>query len=636
MSVWAWHLGCVRAAALVGPALLVGWRGSLRLSGLTRLLGTAVVALAFGTVAALIAGVAGLFALGPLVLIQLVLAVPLLGLSLGHEEAPGILPEEGWRAPLAAALPALAISLVRGLLSPPLNWDSLAYHLPFAVHWIQTGSLLTHVPLPAYPAQVTYFPAGGELPFAWSLLPWHGDAVLGAMNHLFLALASAAVAALALHARARPVAAAAAGALFALQPIQAASLLGTANVDLYLTFAFVACIVFLAHEDGAHAWLAALAAGLMLGIKLTALILIPVAGALGLAAGWRPGIRRLLLGLSAIGLVGGFWYARNAWVTGWPVYPLGAAALQSAETWASDPGRAGGARALADAILSMFGVAAPAGALALVVQLITGSGRLDRPLALATAGLLALWVITPNSGSFVSYNLRYALPGMALAAVSLAVALSRTDLSDEALANTGVALAGASLLATAVHLTLPPRWTLTALACLLLCALIYRARGLRLVLCIALLDLFAFQLFVEHQAPRTRHDWFYASYQGGMMRASAAWADTLPGATIALAGNLPPYPLYGARLQNRVTFVSVEPFGARFPHQVPGAVLRAHPDRGAWFQELVESHAQYLVVGRVDVTESFPPEDGWAARAPGAFALIHAEPHLRIYQVVSK
>ena len=607
-GAWEWHLGLARAALLAAPGTLVGWRATARLAGLERALGAAVAALAFATVATLGAGVAGVLAFGPLVALELALAAPLLYLSRRQEPATGpAAAPAALAAPVAVALPALALSLARGLLAPPTNWDTLSYHLPFAVHWLQTGSLRDHLLLPAYPAQVTFFPGGGELAWCWTLIAWGDDALAGAVNHGFLLLACAAIAALALHLGARPAAAATGAAVFALMPIQSASILGTANVDLYLAFAMLTCALFLVHEGGAHAWLAALAAGLALGAKLSGVVLVPLALALGLAGGWRPRPGALLAGAALAALVGGFWYARNGLATGNPLYPLGSARLEAAESWVDEPARAGGLRGLAEAVWAMLGVAAPAVTVGWVAHLARGRRALDRAVAVAGAALVAGWSLTPNTAHYVAYNLRYALPGLALGAVSLACALSGSAASAETLGATGAALAGVQLLLSAPHLALPARWTLTALSGLALGALAVRARGLRLALTVALLNLLAFQLFVEHHQPRTRLAWFLAEYHGGLMRRVAEWADAQDGATVMLCGPLPPYYLYGARLQNRVVMPA------------PGALATAGAD--------------WLVISREDTSTPFPPEDGGARARPDRYRLASDEPTVRIYRV---
>lgn len=397
-GVLAWHLGLLRAALLVAPALYAGWRTTRALAGLPRMLAVAVVALAELTAVTLVAGLAGMLSLGALVSLQLAVLAPVVWLSRGHSIAPAERMALG--APLAVALSALAISLARALLAPPLNWDSLAYHLPFAVDWLQTGRIGDH-----------------------------------------------------------------------------------------------------------------------------------------------------------------------------------------------------------------------------------------RALVLAGAALTASWFLVAGTALYVAYNLRYALPGLALLAVSFAVALEESELSSEALASAGASLAGVQLVLAAPHLALPARWLLTGLAGAGLAALAWLARGLRLVLCVALLDLLAFQLYVEHHQPRTRFDWFLDSYHDGLMTAPARWADGLAGATVALAGPLPPYYLAGGRFSNRVVHLTVEPGRERLPHQVPGGILRTRPDRAAFHDALARVRPHYLVVSRLSPAGAFPPEDGWAQDQPALFRPRVSGAHVRVYEV---
>ena len=660
MSSWLdLHAGLALSALLCAPALGTGWRTTRAVRGAARGVALALVALAQLTLTTLAAGLAGQLALGPLIALQWVALAVVSMLTRGQvadarlETDPGPTGFDALAASLpvaALALPALALGLVRGLLAPPLNWDSLAYHLPFALGWLRAGAIGGFAPLPHYPEQVTYFPGGGDLVWTWPLAAFGTDFAVGTVNHAFLVLNALAIGALARRLGARPATCAIAAVLWTLVPMHHASLLGTANVELYLTFTLLAAALFFTRDAGAQAPLAALACGLMLGIKLTALMLAPLAAGLGLAAGWRPSARAAALCLALVILPGGYWYVRNALATGTPLYPLPGGTLALAERFADGPLTPARWRELAEAVWSMLGVWGAVAALAWLVHLhraLTGPERaLHLTWTLMTAALVASWSVTPNTARYLDYNLRYMLPGLALAAVSIAVALEHTHLPEPVLIALGTATAGAQLLELATHLALPARWTLTALAGLALGALAARASltlragrarpvastALILLVALAGLDLFAVQIHAAHHAPPTRSDWFLAGYHDGLFRDAAAWADALPGARLALAGPLPPYYFLGSRFQNRVDSLSVEPDGACLPHEVPGGRLRTHPDRAAWQRALAAARPDYVVTTNLP-DQPFPPEDAWAAADPAHFKLAATHAHWHAWQV---
>ena len=78
------------------------------------------------------------------------------------------------RDPLTAAMALSAAAVVafrvlRATVSPALAWDSLTYHLVRPVLWVQHG----YDPVERAPDQVgylTFFPRGGDVPWAWSML----------------------------------------------------------------------------------------------------------------------------------------------------------------------------------------------------------------------------------------------------------------------------------------------------------------------------------------------------------------------------------------------------------------------------------------------------------------------------------
>ena len=77
----------------------------------------------------------------------------------------------GWNALFVACASFYAL---RALIVPPLGWDALTYHGPRAVEWVTSG----HFSFGPGPSQLDiyrlYF-AGAEVLAAWSMLPFHSD-----------------------------------------------------------------------------------------------------------------------------------------------------------------------------------------------------------------------------------------------------------------------------------------------------------------------------------------------------------------------------------------------------------------------------------------------------------------------------
>lgn len=189
-------------------------------------------------------------------------------------------------------LPLVAIALVRllkSLIAPPMAWDAMTMHLPKAAFWIQSGSLA----LPDFPDAWTYyrwFPGGGEILFAWVMLPVRGDLLLGAFGFLIWIAIWIAGARLAKVLGAPDGNAWLAGAALAALP--AALVFMSANyVDnlavLFVLIALTHAISFARSGESRSSLLGCAAAGLAIAVKTSSLVLaFPLVLALAGAA-WR-------------------------------------------------------------------------------------------------------------------------------------------------------------------------------------------------------------------------------------------------------------------------------------------------------------------------------------------------------------
>jgi hypothetical protein len=221
----------------------------------------------------------------------------------------------------------LAIQLLKVIGAPPFGIDSLGYHLPKALDWLQSGSLLS-----ANPVSFFYYPGVSELFDVWLMLPFRDSLLVNLQSWPF-----AVMAVLAIYSLARrvglPIRWAAYSGLFFLSIRAVQGALGFANYqdnDIVLAGLFLAAgALAIAAVEGANRGLIigeGIALGLLIGVKFSgpgyALLII---GAHILFAVTRHNARRLLVDLAiligSMALVGGFWYLHN-WITlGNPVPP---------------------------------------------------------------------------------------------------------------------------------------------------------------------------------------------------------------------------------------------------------------------------------------------------------------------------
>ena len=224
-----------------------------------------------------------------------------------------------WLAWMAARVGGVA------LLNFPSDWDTLMYHLPLVDQWLRAGSLYA----PDDP--VWYNAANVELVGLWCVGPFSGDFLTGLTNLAALVLfAGAAVelgGELGLGRRLSHVA----GLAVVSNWVVFRQSLDSKN-DMAVAALFLASLLFGVRylrlgQRGALAY-AACAFGLLCGVKyyavgyagvaLMSMAIVSLAG----ARAWR-GLKLVAAGIAGTVIWGGYWYLRNFWITGTPIYPKG-------------------------------------------------------------------------------------------------------------------------------------------------------------------------------------------------------------------------------------------------------------------------------------------------------------------------
>lgn len=213
------------------------------------------------------------------------------------------------------------LSVLAGLLlamSAPLEWDELAYHLPYARDYANAGGLVVSERL-RFPLQ----PHNYQLLYAAALQFAHEPAA-----HLVHLLAGGMVAA-GLFAFARSQFGLATAVLAAVMFLAfAGSLFDTALVDLglamFVFYAFYALAFWQRSQAGGLLPLAAFLLAMAAGTKYQGLAQLP-GFALAVVVAARPGWLRPMVQAGAVfALFAGGWYLRNWLISGDPLHPLGA------------------------------------------------------------------------------------------------------------------------------------------------------------------------------------------------------------------------------------------------------------------------------------------------------------------------
>ena len=435
------HLLLVLSVAALGGAAL---RAAAALSA--RGLDLAVAAAAIGATAAgleaLALGLVGLGGSGPA--LALAAAATWMATRAGLEKpSPSVVEQmrEAWPGlPLAGrlALGALAgAGLAWGawlVRNPALGFDSVQYHIPEVVLWVQEGSPGANLPGVLEP--VSNLPLMSEVLLAWqvglaqSLVPfslWAPAMLALLVSAGWLGLRGAGVG--------RRAAGLAVAAMAALPILTHVHQNGAYNDLPALTWLIVAAGLAVPARRNPRLLVAVLlAAGLAAGTKTTVL---PLSALVVLAAFWpeRSRLRELGRPLVAAALaalvVGGLWYLRDLLNHGSPFWP-DVAAPWGDPTPVDAPSFLDRPRATLDRLLDRYLEVFAGGLLALGAALVAGVAVRDRAVrigAAVTLGSLLLWLAAPatglaESGSVVGTvsTLRYLLPAIAAATATLALA----------------------------------------------------------------------------------------------------------------------------------------------------------------------------------------------------------------------
>ncbi len=486
------------SGSLAVAAVSLRRRYLTELTGATARLAEAVIGLALLTAILELLGTVGWFRLGPIVVGSALTGIagwrmrpPAVGrpaapagrapaVSGPAAPAPASGHRSGWAAASVGVILLAGGALAAEWAGPTFQsydvgirtFDSLWYHLPWAAWFAQTGHI-TPLRFTDVEYLTPFYPATAELYHGLGIVLLGHDTLSPAFNLLWLGLVL-----LAAYCVGRPHGIGSItllGAALALAtPMMTLSQAGSAANDIVGVFFLLAAVALLSDAP----ILAAVAAGLAVGVKLT--LLAPVValtlGVIWLAPRGRRGSVAVRWIVPAF-VAGGFWYVRNLIAVGNPLPWLslpGLAAparplqqhtgfsvahyLFSSHTWTSvfGPGLKAGlgpwwpavlAATLAGPLLCLFG------------------GERRRVLGLVALASLAAYLITPETAAGprghptgFAFNLRYAAPPLVLSLTILPLAWGLAGRRRRAL--TATALVAVAVATVAQGRLWPARHTL--------------------------------------------------------------------------------------------------------------------------------------------------------------------------------
>jgi hypothetical protein len=393
-------------------------------------------------------------------------------------------------------------------------WDDYTYHMVYPASWLSAHAIAAASQAQAFTMQAWY-PLSASLVAAWFMAPFpasRGEALawVGLTGPLYAGIAASAAAELLGRLGCRRGAWAVPVALLATSDRIGVMASSFSDADLAQSAALFAAFVFAvprgAVEDGREvavdAGCAGLLTGFAIGVKASAVppalvVLLVIAcragaRASGRAATLRAAMRPALVFLASWIVTGGYWYARNLFHTGNPVYPaafLGWPGATFPETTLVEyAARYGLRRALVDALAvyanwpPFHGLVAAGGLVGLAGCAAARWRRLTRParyfacgaLALAATLLLLLPATPYSAGNAMTFrsgfvhwdSMRYValLPLLGWTALGFLIDGGAGASTPRALAAAAIATAG--VLASGVT----PRGSVIALVVLAVCA----------------------------------------------------------------------------------------------------------------------------------------------------------------------
>jgi hypothetical protein len=566
------------------------------------------------------------------------------------------------------ALHAVGSEALRGLLRPPLSWDSLMYHLMLSARWLQERNLKPV--FGPYPVNdYGFVPANGSVWLWWWMAPSHSELYvnLAFLPHwLLLGLATGGIARQLGARRHWPLA----GCLVLLTPT-VLRFAATPYVDVFLAAALLGAgyfaILWMREPRFGDAALAGFGLGLASGAKLLG---VPYAAVLaGMAvlgtfrAGgsgqvWKRRTAQIALAVLLAAALGSYFYLRNVAYGAGPLaiacegrigpQPKGPLPALPRPDSVLDRWETVGKTQVLDAFLGITrpqSIELGAGPQALVLLLaflalpfaLPRAVRRESSLvAVQIAFELLFWLVVPFAANFhIFANIRYLVPAIGLACAGGIAILEWRGVEERWVTGIAFALACQGLLQLHAEMSHGVRITIAAadLAAVAL-AISPSLRGLvrrrcrelavaALVLALAGVPFLArFRVADRPRALAT--EWTSHSTSAKLFAGGWGWLDQNGGDgtvdVVGAPGTYFVYPAMGPYLERKAIYVNVNAANLDNAAGYPKCDPRVAPSPAAWVSNLARARVRWILLCRYPEFD-FPAEERWAESRPDLFTL---------------
>lgn len=541
------------------------------------------------------------------------------------------------------------VELFNAFVQYPWEYDTLAYHMPMVVEWLQSGSLW-EIFYAVWGGPLGYYPGHHELLVTWFVLPFGTDLLANLLNFGVVGVTLVVLYKILKEVGVDDFLAWLAGALVMVMPIFLRQI-GTGQVDLLMALGVVLgwylMLRSFKRRDGLLLIPLLMDFALLLGTKyLSILYIIPllVVFLLFFKTWYKQTKWWWAWTLFFLGWLGSMWYWRNLVITGNPIFPAGV----SFGGWTLFEGYAG----LTDRIqeLSLWHRITESGEwslwvkamiketgwhmylvvgayVILVVELIyklffsrlqRGEGRIYTLMLFFLPAYWYLYFIAPYTASMMEHNVRYAMPWLMLAMIMVMYTVYKSGVLRKVFVMGLLGLLWWQFLQVVfsqrigLQLFFEPQFVyqhgvlflsmIGVIALFMAFIELWRRQSLlrffMIVVCV--LASYGFLVMTDVVRADMRQVSWEHKYGFPLMKAYE-WLDDNASDDAVVANTLNPlyYPLYGSELTRKVRYININDCGDcdYYEYHSKRMTLRENPSYAAWRANLEDAEVDYLVVG---------------------------------------
>lgn len=580
-----------------------------------------------------------------------------------------------------------AIELFNAFVQYPWEYDTIAYHMPIVVEWLQAESLWK-IFYAVWGGPLGYYPSNHELLLSWLILPFGNDYLANLLNFPIIGVMVVVIYKILREMNVDAFLAWMAGALVMVMPIFLRQF-GTGQVDLLMALGvLISWYCFLRthkRRDGLLLIPLLLNMAIMLGTKYLSIIyIIPIVVVFFfLHQSWRKThLRWWLWFFLILGTLGSMWYWRNLILTGNPIFP----ASVHLGNWTLFEGYMGLTERIQE--LSMWHRVTQSGEWGdwlqamiqetgwhmylvvfayalLVIEMVykllfsamkRGEGKIYTLMLFFLPAYWYLYFTAPYTASMMEHNVRYAMPWLMLSMLMVVYVVYKLGAAKKAFVIGLMGVIWWQFLTEVVAQRTGDQMFLD---------FTYVSRHQLLFFLLFLVLLGGFLFF---ESWRRRQWWRYAAgfislvltysflaqvipvraelrseswqqkYSFPIMKAHT-WIDEHVPEDAVIANSLNPlyYPLYGKKLRRKVGYVNINDCDScdYFGYHEKGMTLRDNPDYQSWKRNLQQRGVDYLVLGysiRDGLEGVYPFELDWVKEYPEDFEMVFEEGGVFVYK----